>query len=225
MRYFVFFVVLIVSIGAVKAQDFDSPYIRTKAVVEVEVDPDEIYLDILTREESNITDLLALETTMLNKLNKLGIDTDKDFKVDALGSIQASKILGTSVKFRRKYQLKVSSVNEVVAVIMTLNELKIRSVSLSRVDYSKADELLLKMRRTAVEKAKIQAQILLVPTNQSLGALWSIEDVEHAEKGDLQRIDSVIAGASKSTSGMMSFELGLKPIRYTKAVVVQYLIK
>lgn len=199
--------------------------IQTQSEVDTLVVPDEIYLSIITNEKENKTQLEELETEIKAALSKVGINPEKQLKLDDFGSYYESKLFRKKITQRRKYELKVMTSKKAISAIVSLNKLDIGDISLIRTGFSQKDELMLELRKKAVLKAKAQAESLVTPLGQSIGKAILIMDI------DENKIRSVMSGGyleqniSKYKKEMKSAQIDLNPINYTKRIVVNFELK
>ena len=157
----------------------DQPYLETKATYTQTVSPDRIYLSITINEKDTKGKIAVevLENKMYNSLKNLGIDTDKQLKLsDLTSNFRKAFLKKTDILKNKIYTLVVYDAQTASNVILKLEELNIANVSLNRVEYSKLEELKLKLKGNAIEKAKRQAEELLKPLNQKLGNALYISD-------------------------------------------------
>lgn len=203
----------------------DRNRIQTQSEVDTLVVPDEIYLSIITNEKESKKQLEKLETQIKEALSKVGINPERQLKLDDFGSYYESKLFGKKIKQRRKYELKVVTSKEAISATVSLNKLDVGEINLVRTGFSKKDDLMLELRKKAVLKAKAQAESLVAPLGQSIGKAILIMDV------DENNIRSVMTGGyleqnlSKYKQEMKSAQINLKPINYTERIVVHFELK
>ena len=166
--------------------------IQTYAEVDSLVVPDEIYLSIITDEKDTKEQLDQLETQMYTALVEIGVNPKIQLSIDNFGSYNKSKLFGKEVKQRRKYELKVSTLEQAISSIGVLNNLDIGNVVLSRVDFSGKYNLMLELRSKAIIKAKSQAEAMVKPLDQRIGPAITIMDIDR--KG-IENLRSVMAGS------------------------------
>lgn len=169
--------------GSLQAQEknfIDQPYLETNARADTLVVPDRIYLGILIKEEDTKgrTSVEELENRMAAKLTSLGIDLEKQLVLSDLASNFRDYFLRkTDVQKSKAYTLLVYDALTAGKVIMQLEAIGISNINLEKTEYGGMDELKLLLRSKAVAKAKIQAEALLEPLGQTLGAAMHISDL------------------------------------------------
>ncbi|XLS29090.1 SIMPL domain-containing protein [Flavobacteriaceae bacterium M23B6Z8] len=179
-NYFLPFLLLFVSVINAQQKNFiDQPYLETSASVDTLVVPDRIYLNIEIFEKDTRGKISVEETEnkMKNVLQGLGINTQKQLTLSDLQSNFQNRFLaGKEVMKHKSYLLLVYDAQTAGKVIQALEVADISNVALQRVDYSKKEELGLKLKAKAIEKAKNQAEVMLRPLGQQLGKALFISD-------------------------------------------------
>ena len=156
----------------------DQPYMETSATVDTLVVPDKIYLAILITEADSKGKVSTetLERRMYNTLTGLGIDTKEKLKLSDVGSNFKKYFLKNKQVLKDKsYTLEVGDAVTAGKVIVGLEEAGISNVQLSKLEYSKQDELLRILERKAILKAKGDADNLVGALGQSVGKAIHIQ--------------------------------------------------
>ena len=173
--------IIVISVyGYSQTKNFiDQPYLETTAKVDTLVTPDRIYLSILITEKDTKGKISVeeLENRMAEKLKSIGIDPDKQLTLSDLSSNFKKYFLKQQDVLKSKaYSLVVYDALTAGKVIAGLEEINISNVELEKTEYSKIEELKLNLKSKAVEKAKAQAEAMVVPLKQKLGAAIYISD-------------------------------------------------
>ena len=169
------------SIGFSQSKNFiDQPYLETSAKVDTLVTPDRIFLNILIteRDTKGKISVEELENRMAEKVRSLGIDLDRQLTLADLSSNFKKYFLKQQDVLKSKaYSLLVYDALSAGEVILGLEEIGISNVSIDRTEYSKIEELKLELRSKAIVKAKKQAEAMVQPLGQNLGAAIYISDL------------------------------------------------
>lgn len=168
----IFLAVLSINLTMAQVKTFiDQPYLETTAKVDSLVNPDIIHLNILLREtdERNRVSVEELENKMANKLESLGVDLQKQLTVsDMTSNFKKYFLRGKEVVKEKAFDLKLFSAQSAGKVMQGLEDIGISNVNISKLEYSKMEELQLQLKSKAVAKAKLQAEYLLEPLGQNL---------------------------------------------------------
>ncbi|WP_276497447.1 SIMPL domain-containing protein [Pontibacter litorisediminis] len=168
----------------------DQPFIETAASVDTLVTPDEIYLSILINEKDTKgkISIEELESKMEARLQQLGVNTEESLSLNDLGSNFKKYFLkGQDVLKTKVYSLKVKDAQTAGLVILELEKIEISNIHLDRTEFSGIDQLKLALKSKAIAKAKMQAEYLVSPLNQKVGAALYISDQsDNAVHNDLQ---------------------------------------
>jgi len=208
----------------------DQPYLETTSKVDTLVKPDIIYLDILLREKDNRNRVSVeeLENKMASKLESMGIDLRKQLTLSDLASNFKKYFLKQKDVLKSKaYKLKVFDAQTAGKVLVELENLGISNVSLDKTEYSKIEELKLSLKSKAVKKAKIQAEYLVRPLNQSVGgAIFIVDKYNQGYDYDGALEEVVVLGYSnKRKAEYKPVEIEFKPIKVETEVTIKFKIE
>ncbi|MDR1679656.1 MAG: SIMPL domain-containing protein [Prevotellaceae bacterium] len=154
-------------------------YVEVAGTAEKEVDPDIFYLGINLSETNKATknDLNAQEQRLLKALQLLGIDTKADLAVTGMSGDNGYwwRKKPSTVYQNKSYQLKLDSLVVLNKVCDKLDSLKI-NYYLSKVDYSKLDELKKEVQQQAVKQARLKAENLLSAESRKVDELVYLQE-------------------------------------------------
>lgn len=157
------------------------PQIQTKATYTAEVQPDKITLSIVLSENNSKGKILVedLEKKMFQILNDNKIDVTKQLTLKDLSSnFQNYFLKKTDVLKTKNYNLEVSSASVAGKILKELAENDISNVKLLKTEYSKLEEFKISLKSKAVEKAKKQADEMVLSLDKKVGSVLFISDVE-----------------------------------------------
>ena len=157
----------------------DQAYLETTAKADSLVIPDRIYLDITLNESDskNRISVEEMEHNMVKKLKSLDINLDKQLSLkDASTDFNRYFLKGKGIEKRKQYQLLVFDGLTVGRVIQGLEAIGISNIVLSKLEYSKFEELELALKSQAIFKAKAQAKALTEPLGQKVTQAIHISD-------------------------------------------------
>ena len=159
------------------AQAIEEPenYIQVTGNSEIEITPNEFYLAI-TLDEGDTKGRLPLETQrrqMVSALKSLGIDTEEAL---TMANMSNSYYKRTTSLDTARYQLYLTSSEQVVAVFEALGSLGISNISIERVSHTEIDKFKSQCRKQAIIDAKNIATELAEAIGQSIGHCIYIYD-------------------------------------------------
>jgi len=207
----------------------DQPYIETNAQVDTLVTPDNIYLSITIFEKDTRGKISVeeLETKMITKLKNIGIDTDKQLTLTDLSSNFKKYFLKQKDVLKTKsYSLLVHNGLDAGRAIVELENLNISNVQLEKTEYSKMEELKLRLKSKAVGKAKQIAVALAKPLGQKIGNAIYISDQSGYQNYYAQPVASIqIRGAALSEAAYKPANIEFQKIRVENIVAVKFILE
>ena len=166
------------TIGFGQKNFIDHNYITVTGNAQLEIDPDEIYIDILIHESDQPKwSLEELENKMTTGLKSLGVDTDNCLKVkDFYSHYQKRMLRENEVLKTKKYELCVSNTSQMQNVFILLENLKISNASLAGIDHSEIEKFKQEVKINAIKAAKQKAEVLTEAIGQAIGRAILIEE-------------------------------------------------
>jgi len=153
-------------------------YVEVVGTSDKEVDPDIFYLSF-NLNESNKTkanDINALEQKMLVALKALNIDTKINLSVTGIsGSNWYWWRKKNTVYQYKSYLLKLNNLDLLNKACDKLDSLNVE-YNLSKVDYSKMDEVKMQAQQEAVQQARQKAENLLSGEHKKVNALIYLQE-------------------------------------------------
>ena len=228
LRYLVLFLLITSLKNYGQNKNFiDQPYLETTARVDTLVTPDRIYLSILITEADTKgkTSVEKLENKMADKLETLGIDTEKQLMLSDLASNFKKYFLRkVDVQKDKEYSLLVYDAVTAGKVILGLESIGISNVNLTKTEYSKLENLKIILRQLAVKEAKKQAEAMVLPLDQQLGSALFISDLN---TGILNRYQGRVAEVKVFKDGDMDqpVEIEFEKIEVESTVNVKFSIQ
>ncbi len=210
----------------------DQPYLETSAKVDTLVQPDLIYIDILITEKDsrNRESVEELETKMALELQSLGVNIDKQLILSDLSSNFKKYFLQQKDVLKSKsYELEVYDAITAGKVLVGLEEVGISNVNLNRTEYSKIEDLKLELKSKAILKAKVQAESLVKPLNQSISGVLYISDKfnqsnNYYENSELEEI-VVLGYNGRKNENPQPIAIEFKKIKVESQIEVKFKIE
>lgn len=217
--------------GVAQTKNFiDQNYIEVTGKAELEIIPNEIYLQIILDEKDfkGKEHLVDLEQAMINKLQSINIDIKKDLVVmDMASNFQSYWIKSSEIKTVKKYQLKVSDSQTAGAVFQALESIDISNVTILRVDHSEMTELRQQVKVEAIRAARKKAEYLTEAIDQSCGRAIYIQELRNegynSLKGYAMGINSnVIMKSSNAVSSNATPNIEFEKIHLVYSILVRF---
>ncbi len=158
-----------------------TPYIEVTGEGEMEIIPDEIYLQFTLKErydgrtKINIEDL---EKKLRQKLRAKGITNDQLYLADADAAYVKIKRKKKDVLASKEYIIEASGTDELAKVWDVLDEVDALNAYIKRVDHSKIEEFKKEVKIKAIKNAKEKASYLLEAVDQEVGKALFIQERE-----------------------------------------------
>ncbi len=188
------------------------PFIEVNSEAKEQVTPDEIYLAI-SLQESDSKGRISIEKQekdLKKALSSLGIDIKEDLKVNNANSYYYKKIFKKDTYASKNFQLKVEDAKQVSSVFEKLNDLNVSSVNISKLEYSRKEELLKELRIKAIKEAKERATYMLSAIGETVGKPLEIHDNSYYSpvmyKSQTRMMTLEMAGDSNSSMPDLDFK-------------------
>ncbi|WP_459209604.1 SIMPL domain-containing protein [Aquimarina rhabdastrellae] len=131
-------------------------------------------------------------------------------------------------KKNKNYELLVYDAKTVGKVILGLEAIDIANVYIDSAEYSKIEDLKIKLKQKAITKAKLQAESLLKPLNQNLGKAIYISDsnmnITHRLRGKALGVN-VRSFSSIQEASTESLNIDFEKIKVESTVNVNFIIE
>ncbi len=213
--------------GFTQGKNFiDQPYLETTSRVDSLVIPDRIYLSITIAEldSKGKVSLEKQENQMEAKLNSLNIDLKKQLSLADLSSNFNQYFLRKKdVEKSKQYILLVYDAETAGKVILGLESIGIANVYLLKGEYSKIEELTIKLKQEAVKKAKEQAQMMLIPLEQTVGKAIYISDLNTSVYNRIQGKSQVLR-TSMESDNYEPIPIEFEKIKVETAITIRFAI-
>ena len=176
MKKLVLFFAIILSGMTVTAQQIvqpeEKPNIEVTGSAEMEIVPDEIYINIVLREKNKNNDkfkIEAQEDALLQKLKENGFDINNLSLSGADGDLQYRVFRKNKVLTEKRLLMKVQNAGEVNKLFRLLDELEIEDAGISRTSHSQIEKFRKEIKIEAMKNAKDKADYLLLAIGEQTG--------------------------------------------------------
>lgn len=152
---------------------------------EIEVVPDEIYVQISIHEKikkSDNSEIEGKELLMKQALVSKGIDLKYlSLKDEISGYLNSWKKTGSILK-KKDFILKLSDAKLIGIVFQEMDKQEIEDVSIYQIKYSKHDSLKKEMRMQAIKAAKDKIDYLLLAISESKDKLLEVRELTNEDE-------------------------------------------
>ncbi len=207
----------------------DQNYIEVSGKAEMEVIPNEIYLEIFLDENDfkGKEDLETLEKKMIEKMTDIGIDASKDLAVkDMVSNFKNYWIKSTEIKSTKEYELKVADAKTAGLVFKELEALGISNISINRVDHSEIQDYKQQVKVEAVKAARQKAEALVAAIDQTCGKAIFIQEqnyhVYKAMEGYAAGASNIMIRGTNSRDKSVTPDIEFEKIKLEYSILVRF---
>ncbi|MCT4699110.1 SIMPL domain-containing protein [Tenacibaculum haliotis] len=207
------------------------PFIEVTGSAELEISPDEIYLDLRLKEKmkngKKIT-LTTLENTLKTALEAIDIPKTDLFISDINSVISKTGWFSEEVLSIGKYSLKVTSPDKLKKVFEVFKKLKITDTKITKATHSKLTFYKRENRIAAIKAAKEKANYLLNAINSSTGKPLKVNETAHQLQNFAQLNHLNITSEYSSISKTKNYRKDIvqfENIKLTSSIYVVFEIK
>jgi uncharacterized protein len=167
--------------------------IEVTGSAEIEITPDEIYLDIALREYKNKTtkvEMSTLEIQLQKAVKEAGIPS---------GDLTIANVFGTNYDqwwskkkkdldfmARKQYRLKLSNLDKVNSILAAVDEEGIESVNISSYTHSKMEDYRKQVKTKALQAAKAKATYMLEAIGNTVDGVLEVQEINTDNYADVQ---------------------------------------
>ncbi|WP_295334793.1 SIMPL domain-containing protein [Flavobacterium sp.] len=210
----------------------DKPYLEVHGKADTLVTPNRIYIDVLISEKDTKgkKSVEELENEMLNKLQSLGIDTEKNVTMqDMMSNYKKFFLKQTDIQKAKSYSILVYDAKATAKVFIGLEEVGISNVRIDKLEHSEEAKLQLLMNTKAMENAKANAVSFTKPLGQNIGkALFVSQHKNVAYRGNVNQI-RIRGYASErkydAQSDKYNTEIEFEKITVTSEVITRFALE
>jgi uncharacterized protein YggE len=184
----------------------DKPFIEVSALADTLVTPNKIWINVLlmekdTKGKKSVEDL---ENEMMQKLQEIGIDTEKNVSLNDMSSNFKNYLLKQNDIFKSKsYSVLVNDAKTTSKVFIGLEQIGISNVRIEKVENDQQKKIKLLMNSKAILNAKQVAESLTKPLNQKIGNAIQISNFDDMSNG----ISGILGGIIVQTGyGMKRYK-------------------
>jgi len=226
ISFIALFLLPLLTMAQVSKNFIDQNYIEVQGRAEMDVEPDEIFIQINIDEADykGRSDLSEFETSMFDALTELGLDVEENLTVkDMASNFEEYWLKKTDIQKSKSYELKVSTALMASGVFRAMENIGISNLNISRVDHSNLDYYRNQVKMNAVKNGKEKAEMLAKAVDQETGRALFIRETENFYRPvNSQVLMSARAGSMKEAKEP---EIQFKKIHLEYSVQIYFELK
>ena len=227
----VFSVLFIMTALFMQAQNeisiMDKKYVEVTGVAEMEVIPNEIYINITLQEEKEgmKRSVEEQEEILINKLKKLNVDV-KNLKLSNVGSYTYWDKKNKESFKQKSFELKLEDAGKASEVMYALNTLEIYRMYVGRTEHSDIEKFKKEVKINAVVAAKEKASYLLEAVDEEVGDVIFIVEQGNNYYGGYRAMGvSNVAMMAEGAPYTPNADVEFKPILIQYNILARFEIK
>lgn len=164
---------------------------------------------------------------MVATLKALGIDTEKDlFASDMVSNFRTYFLKGKEVLKSKQYSLLVHDAVMAAKVFSALENAGISNANIERTEYKGLESIKLMLRSKALMNAKLRAEALTKPLQQTVGTAVHIADLENYNILEGRSSGTIrLRGIASVNEAVVPAKIEFEKIKITANVNVKFLLK
>lgn len=204
-------------------------YIEVLGTATQEVKPDKIDLSIILSEKNNATAENNLEKQELNLkkiLSQMSVPSSQLSLADIASEIIKEKRKDETIQRTKEYYLRLSSAEQVSAILAKLAESNIKEVRIISIDHSKIDSIRKEVRIAAIKAAKDKAIYLTTAIDEKIEKALEIHEEPTAYRytpfAQLNMANSTLNDAEPAAG---QSETNFKTFTVTYTIYIKYSLR
>ncbi len=206
----------------------DQNYIEVTGKAEMEVVPNEIYLQIFVNEKDfkGKQEVQQIEKSMIQKLTDIGIDVSKQLAIkDMASNFQKYWLRGAEINSSKEYQLKVADAKTAGRAIQELESLGLSNISVEKVDHSEIEKFRTEVKINAIKAAKEKAAALTNAIGQNVGKAIYIQEINNQLYQQPQRMSNIVVRGVAKMEMDQQPDIEFEKIKLEYSILVRFAIE
>ena len=206
----------------------DQPYIELTGQIEMEIIPNEIYLNIVLNEhdKKGKVSIEQQENQMISILKSLNIDLEKNLSIlDFNGYYKRKFLADNEVTKTKRYQLIINDGNTLGKVYQSLDNMDISNMSITKTSHTEIEKFKRDAKLKALKVAKEKANDYAEAINQTIGKALFIKELNtpapYGNNSNVLNEVVITAYGSRSKEEKIQ-DLNLKSIIIKATVLVKF---
>ncbi len=178
MKKFIIIIAFLPLLAFSQKNFLDQPFIEVTGTMEMEINPDEIYISITINEKDKRDNTVEKqEKLMIQKLKAAGVNVDKKLSIkDFSGNYAKYFLRKNEVVKSKNYELLIHKTELLPRIFKALDEIDISNVSITRTDHSEIEKLRREAKLKALKIAKEKATDYALAIDQTIGGALYIQE-------------------------------------------------
>lgn len=191
MKQFVAILFAIVPMMALaQEQPPRQPFIEVTGTAEMEVEPNEIYLQVMLKEfEENRqkTSLEQLDKNFFSAIKEAGIDRNRVLLADAGSTLDRIRRKEKDAFREKTYEIKLTNAKELDNIVNKLEAVKVGSINITKLNHSDLPKIKLDLKVKALQAARSKAEVMIKSIGGDIGKPLMVREWDNS--GPLEMMD------------------------------------
>ncbi|PSL22581.1 hypothetical protein CLV42_12151 [Chitinophaga ginsengisoli] len=206
--------------------------IEVTGSAEIEITPDEIYLDIALREYKNKgvkVEMTTLEIQLQKAVKEAGIPASDLTIANVFGTNYdnwwSKKKKDPDFMARKQYRLKLSNLDKVNDILGAVDAEGIESVNISSYTHSKMEDYRKQVKTKALQAAKAKATYMLEAIGNTIDGVLEVQEINTDNYSDVQPVVFAANSFARSANAESADASSFKKIKVRAEVRAVFFIK
>ena len=206
--------------------------IEVTGSAEIEITPDEIYLDIALREYKNKgvkVEMTTLEIQLQKAVKEAGIPASDLTIANVFGTNYdnwwSKKKKDPDFMARKQYRLKLSNLDKVNDILGAVDAEGIESVNISSYTHSKMEDYRKQVKTKALQAAKAKATYMLEAIGNTIDGVLEVQEINTDSYSDVQPVVFAANGYARAANAESADASSFKKIKVRAEVRAVFFIK
>lgn len=209
--------------------------IEVNGSAEIEITPDEIYLNIALREyyknKTNKIDISTLEKQLQKAITDAGIPKE-NFTIENVYGYNydtwwRKKKNDQDFLARKQYRLKLNKLDKINLILAGVDEEGIESVNIGSFTHSKMEDYRKEVKMKALQAAKAKAEYMLTAIDEKIGGVLEVTEINTDNYADVrpELANVMYAAKARSADAPATSDIDFKTIKVRAEIRAVFFIK
>lgn len=209
----------------------DKPFIEVSGQADTLVIPNKIWINVILMEKDSKgkKSVEELEKEMIQKLESIGIKTQKDLSLNYMSSNFKNYLLKQTDIFKSKsYSILVSDAKTTAKVFIGLEEVGLSNVRIDKTEHTEAKKIKLSINAKAIVNAKQTAESFAKPLGQKVGnsvQISNFDDIGNQLSGRVNGIVVTGYAVKKQYDSESESNIEFEKIKISTSVQAKFLLE
>lgn len=216
------------------SQPIPERYIEMNGRAEIEVIPDEIFIQISIQEKlkkSDNSEIELKEKAMIQALTKINVDMRNLSLKDEYSGYASYWKKSNSILKKKDFILKLKDAKMIGLIYQEMDKIEIENVDIVEIKHSKQDSFRKEMRIQAIKAARDKVDYLLTAISESKDKLMEVREEINSEYANSNIRQGTNNGFYSNTTyssangAFESMEMNFKKIKISATIYLKYSLK